>query len=156
MAGYFLMRRDLGLPIAAAAMPGHLVIEPFEVDQAGACRDLMNRAYGEAGYEPVPVGAWYNAVIGDTEYDPALIWVAKSENAVVGLCQCWRMPFVKDLVVDRAWRRLGIGAALLTHALTTFAGRGAASVDLKTDIGNTKAQSLYRRLGFEIVERTAD
>ena len=26
-------------------------------------------------------------------------------------------------------------------------------IDLKTDVENVKAQSLYRRLGFEIVER---
>lgn len=149
------MRRDLRRPIAAVTLPAGVAVEVFDAERAGVCRELMNRAYGEAGYEPVPVRAWYNAMTGDPEYDPALIWVAMTQEAVVGFCQCWRAPFVKDLVVDSAWRRRGIGAALLRHALTTFAGRGAISVDLKTDIGNSKAQSLYRRLGFVVVAENA-
>lgn len=143
------------MPIAAAVPPPGVVVEPFRAELAGVCRDLMNSAYGEVGYEPLPTGAWYNAMVEDAEYDPTLIWVAKNEELVIGICQCWREPFVKDLVVDRAWRRRGVGAALLNRALTTFALRGAASVDLKTDIGNSKAQSLYRRLGFVVVAENA-
>jgi ribosomal protein S18 acetylase RimI-like enzyme len=153
--GYYRMRRDLGLPVAAVPMPPGVIIEEFNAGQASACRDLMNRAYGEVGNEPVPVGAWYNAMVGDSEYDPALIWVAKASDAIVGFCQCWRLPFIKDLVVDRGWRRRGVGAAMLTHALTAFVGRRATSIDLKTDIGNVKAQSLYRQLGFVVVAENA-
>jgi ribosomal protein S18 acetylase RimI-like enzyme len=149
------MRRDLRIPVAPLAEPPGLGIESFDAEQAGACRDLMNRAYGEVGDEPVPVGAWYNAMVADAEYDPALIWLAKADDTVVGFCHCWRAPFVKDLVVDRAWRRRGVGAALLTAALMAFTSRGAASVDLKTDIDNIKAQSLYRRLGFVVVAENA-
>jgi len=143
------------MPIAAAMPPPGVVVEPFGAELADACRDLMNRAYGEVGYNPVPAGDWYNAMVVDTEYDPTLIWVARSQNAVIGICQCWREPFIKDLVVDRAWRRRGVGATLLNRALTTYAGRGATWVDLKTDTGNHKAQSLYRRLGFVVVAKNA-
>jgi ribosomal protein S18 acetylase RimI-like enzyme len=38
-------------------------------------------------------------------------------------------------------------------ALLACSAHGASSVELKTDVENVKAQSLYRRLGFEIVER---
>ena len=155
MSGYFRMRRDLRIPITAMAMPPEVVLEAFDPAQAGVCRDLMNRAYGEAGDEPVPVGAWYNTMVGDPQYDPSLIWVATSRSAVIGFCQCWRVPFVKDLVVESGWRRRGIGAALLSRALAEFADRGASSVDLKTDIDNVKAQSLYRRLGFVVVGENA-
>jgi ribosomal protein S18 acetylase RimI-like enzyme len=153
--GYYRMRRDLRIPVAPLAEPPGLGIESFDAEQAGACRDLMNRAYGEVGDEPVPVGAWYNAMVDDAQYDPALIWVAKADDTVVGFCHCWRAPFVTDLVVDRAWRRRGVGAALLTTALMAFTSRGATSVDLKTDIDNVKAQSLYRRLGFVVVAENA-
>lgn len=149
------MRRDLAVPVVPVAAPAGIAIELFDPEQASACRDLMNDAYGEVGYEAVPAGAWYNAMIGDADYDPALIWVARSEAAIVGFCQCWRVPFVKDLVVARGWRGHGIGGALLTHALEIFAGRGAGSVDLKTDVGNAVAQTLYRQLGFVVVAENA-
>ena len=153
MPGYFHLRRDLATPIALAPLPDGVVLADFGIEIARECRALMDAAYAPAGYVPVPFGPWYAALTGDSEYDPALVWVAMGAGAVVGFCQCWRGPFVKDLVVAAAWRDRGLGAALLTQALEAFAERGALSVDLKTDIENVKAQSLYRRLGFAIIER---
>jgi len=49
----------------------------------------------------------------------------------------------------------GLSTALVTLALRTFAGRGASFVDLKTEMDNSKAQSLYRRLGFIVVAENA-
>ena len=151
--GYFRMRRDLRAPIAPAPFADGVVLADVTIELARECRELMNRAYAEAGYAPVSFDDWYPELVADSEYAPALLWAAMAGGRVVGFCQCWRVPFVKDLVVDRAWRRQGLGAALLTQALETFVARGAVSIDLKTDTGNEKAQSLYRRLGFVIVER---
>lgn len=153
MAGYFRMRRDLTAPIVPVPFPSGVMLVDFDRDVARACGELMNRAYGEVGYAPVRFEDWYDALVGDAEYEPALVWVAMAQGHVVGICQCWNVPFVKDLVVDAAWRRRGLGGALLTLAMTTFAERGAGSIDLKTDIENEAAQSFYKRLGFVIVER---
>jgi len=153
MPGYFRMRRDLTVPIKPSPFPANVVLVNFDRSVAVTCRDLMDRAYGEVGYAPVRFDGWYTALIGDSEYDPALIWVAMAEGRVVGFCQCWSVPFVKDLVVDKVRRRHGLGAALLTLAMATFSERGALRLELKTDIENETAQSLYRRLGFVIVER---
>ena len=95
----------------------------------------------------------FQALESDSEYDPSLCFVAVGAGKVVGFCHGWRMPFIKDLVVAPAWRGRGLARALVTLALETFKARGAASVDLKTDIDNEKAQSLYRRLRFVVVER---
>jgi ribosomal protein S18 acetylase RimI-like enzyme len=154
--GYFLLRRDLTAAIGPAPFPDGVVLADFGVDIARDCRALMDDGYAPAGYAPVPFEAWYAALTGDDEYDPALVWIAMGGGAVVGFCQCWREPFVKDLVVASGWRDRGLGAALLTEALEAFAERGAPSIDLKTDIDNVKAQSLYRRLGFAIIERVDD
>ncbi|MEO8757206.1 MAG: GNAT family N-acetyltransferase [Devosia sp.] len=156
MPGYFLMRRDLTTPIASVPLPEAIVLAHFSIDIAPDCRSVMDAAYAPAGYATVPFEPWYAALAGNSEFDSALVWVAMSGCAVVGFCQCWRTPFVKDLVVAAAWRNRGLGSALLSQALQAFAARSAVSVDLKTDIDNIKAQSLYRRLGFQIVERIAD
>ena len=50
-------------------------------------------------------------------------------------------------------RRLGIGGALLQHALDFGAQRGALTSFLEVRAGNTAAQALYRQHGFNIVGR---
>ncbi len=47
----------------------------------------------------------------------------------------------------------GLAVSLLTKSLVACKKLEAPSVDLKTDVDNVIAQSLYRRLGFEVVER---
>ena len=153
MPGPLRMRRDLTAPLAPAAFPPGVVLADFDRDIAPACRDLMNRAYGETGDTPVGFAGWYGRLTGDTEYDPALVWVAMGGGQVIGFCQGWSVPFIKDLVVEQRWRGRGLGSALLTLAMQTYAERGDASVELKTEPENREAQSLYRRLGFAVVER---
>ncbi|MBI4920281.1 MAG: GNAT family N-acetyltransferase [Devosia nanyangense] len=150
---YFRMRRDLGAPIMPAPLPPGVVLVPFDERIAPACRELMNRVYAEGFGDAVPFETWWPRLVADPDFDPALCYVAANGAAVVGYCQTWIEPFIKDLVVDRAFRRSGLGAALMIQALTTYAARNESFVDLKTDVDNLVAQSLYRRLGFVVVER---
>ena len=148
------MRRDLGAPIAPAALPAGVGLVPFTRDRANLARELMKRVYpdglNDGGISFDGFWAW---LTGDPEYDASLMWVAERDGEVVGFCHCWTSDFIKDLVVAPEFRRRGLGTALLTIALETFAARGTAFVELKTDVDNDKAQSLYRRLGFVIVEQ---
>ncbi len=148
------MRRQLSLPIAAAPLPAGLGRVALTRKTAMPARELMRRVYdGELGDNGISFDGFWDWLTTDPEYDPELIFVATAGGEVVGFCHCWSSAFVKDIVVDEAFQRRGLGAALLTLALQAFASRGASSVDLKTDVDNLTAQSLYRRLGFEVVER---
>lgn len=147
------MRRPLDAPIAPAALPPGLRLVPFDITTARACRDLMNRVYAEGFGDARDFDEWWPWLTTDSDYDPALLFVAAKDDIIVGFCHCWTGAFIKDLVVYRSTRGQGLGAALITTALLACRDRGAPFVDLKTDVDNTRAQSLYRRLGFEIVER---
>ncbi|MBL8597935.1 MAG: GNAT family N-acetyltransferase [Devosia sp.] len=148
------MRRDLDAPLADAPLPAALTLLPFDIDTARLCRELMNYVYADGfGDSAVAFDAWWTWVTTDADYAPELMFVAAEQGRVVGFCHCWRDGFIKDLVVDRAWRKRGLGAALLTMALAASTARGIPFVDLKTDVDNATAQSLYRHLGFRIVER---
>lgn len=147
------MRRPLNAPIAPAAMPAGVRLIPFDIITARACRDLMNRVYAEGFGDARDFDEWWPWLTTDADYDPALMFVAVKDESIVGFCHCWTGAFIKDVVVDRFSRGHGLGAALVTSALLACRDRGAPFVDLKTDIDNCKAQSLYRRLGFAIVER---
>jgi ribosomal protein S18 acetylase RimI-like enzyme len=153
--GYLRLRRQLSLPLELAPLPAGMTLAPFSPDVAREAHDLIDRVYGgdNAGDSSTSFDSFWSSLSTDPEYDPALIFIAVTAGRIVGLCHCWSSNFVKNLVVDPAFERRGIGAALLTAALLAFKSRGATHVDLKTDIDNEKAQSLYRRLGFVIVER---
>ena len=152
--GYLRMRRELGgRPVDIAPLPAGIALLPFSQDNARAGRELMQRTYADLNDGGISFDGWWTWLTTDPEFDSSLIWIAGADDQVVGFCHCWAGNFVKDLVVDRAWQRRGLGGALLTRALAKFAAGGAGYVDLKTDIDNEKAQSLYRRLGFTVVER---
>lgn len=144
----------LDAPIAGAPLPPDISLKPFDVDAARECRDLMNRVYRGGFGDPWEFDEWWPWVTTDADYSADLMFVAVSGGAVVGFCHCWTGAFIKDIVVDSAFRGRGLAGALLTMALVACRDElHAPFVDLKTDVDNAAAQSLYRKLGFEIVER---
>jgi ribosomal protein S18 acetylase RimI-like enzyme len=52
------------------------------------------------------------------------------------------------MYVDAAHRRSGLAAQLVTAVIDKARAEGAKLLQLSVTIGNTSAQSLYRRLGF--------
>jgi len=61
-----------------------------------------------------------------------------------------RKAYVFTLGVRDAWRKKGIGRALLSHAIAVFRKRGCASVDLDVDTANlTGAVRLYESVGMQ-------
>jgi ribosomal protein S18 acetylase RimI-like enzyme len=53
-----------------------------------------------------------------------------------------------SMYVDAAHRRSGLAAQLVTAVIDKARAEGAKLLQLSVTIGNTSAQSLYRRLGF--------
>jgi GNAT superfamily N-acetyltransferase len=47
-------------------------------------------------------------------------------------------------------RGRGAGRALMTAAVTWFAGRGLSIVHVKTQVKNLRAMNFYHRLGFDL------
>jgi len=56
---------------------------------------------------------------------------------------------VNNVAVRPEYQRLGIGARLLTEALSQAVGQGARSAFLEVRASNRSAQALYRRCGFQ-------
>ena len=114
---------------------------------------LLEHAHRD-GSGVAPFEVWWQALRGDAEYDPALVFLAGDpDGRVIGVAQCWTSAFVKDLAVTGHWQRRGVGAALLTHVFAAFRTIGAGHVDLKVEAGNATARRLYSRLGMHPVAR---
>jgi GNAT superfamily N-acetyltransferase len=129
------------------APPG-LTVRPLEPRERERCALLFERVQRETFAADDP------ALYAREYFDPATageeIWVAAIGREIGGLASFWRpQPFVHHLLVERPWRRCGVGAALLGRLLAGVAG----PVDLKCRVDNLPAQRFYRRLGWVEVER---
>lgn len=59
-----------------------------------------------------------------------------------------RVAGLEDCIVHPEHRRKAVGKALLEYVITQARAEGALRIMLLTDGDNTRAQALYRRLGF--------
>lgn len=141
--------RDLGIPVGDARWPAGIGIVPFRASLAPQAHALLHRAYATGGGSvPAEFDTWWAKTRYDSEFDANLCFIAAAGGEPVGFALCWTAAFIKDIAVDPAFRRQGIGEALLRTAFTAFARRGAKTVTLKAHADNAIALRLYRRLGF--------
>jgi len=136
--------------------PAGVSVRSFSVADTEKLHGLLARAYRHGGGSVSDLDPWREQMFGDEEYDPSLWILAEADETLVGAVLCWTSGFVKDLVVDEAWRRRGIGEALMRCAFAAFAGRGTRVVELKVHADNARAIGLYERLGMWVVETIAD
>jgi streptothricin acetyltransferase len=61
-----------------------------------------------------------------------------------------RYAYIDDIVVDAGFRRLGVGRALLLHAVAWAKDRQLAGVMLETQNNNAAACRLYESCGFQL------
>jgi ribosomal protein S18 acetylase RimI-like enzyme len=89
-------------------------------------------------------------------FDPALWFVAKQADEIVGFClgsrRDWKASadgYISDVGVRPAHRRRGIAFALLTTVLTALAADGLPAAALNVDTDNPSgAIRLYRKAGM--------
>lgn len=110
------------------------------------------------------LAAWEHWVDNDPHFD-ADLWFLAVERAspseeggdvIAGVCLCTAfmpedpdMAYVESLGVQRAWRRQGLGLAMLHHAFGVFYRRGKRRVSLDVDAESlTGATRLYEKAGM--------
>jgi ribosomal protein S18 acetylase RimI-like enzyme len=93
-----------------------------------------------AGESSVSYDEWFVAVV-----DGAIGGVLQSSDSGAEDNEGW----VKNLAVLRAYRKRGLGAALLRRAFATYAAKGRAKAGLGVDMANpTEAVRLYQAVGM--------
>ncbi len=99
---------------------------------------------------------WMHFIEHDVDFDPSLWFLAMDGEEIAGFSLCRpkipdtpEMGWVGTLGVRRAWRRNGLGLALLHHSFREFYRRGKRQVGLGVDAQNlTGALHLYTRAGM--------
>jgi mycothiol synthase len=149
------MRIDMTEPPPAPKLPEPIRIRPFvrERDERATWAAVDEAFRDHWGSRPIPFELWRKRIDAD-QFDPSLWLLAVDGDEIAGTSLCERyldMGWIGSLAVRRAWRRRGLGMALLLHSFGEFWRRGRRTVALGVDSENiTGATRLYERAGMRV------
>lgn len=158
----FRMERTLEADLPAPAWPeGIAVRTATEGDERRAYEVHMDSFADHWDFELEPFDEWQKWHLQPDQYEPELWFLAEDAAELAGICLC-RPQHAGDpehgwigiLGVRTAWRRRGLGIALLRHAFRELQARGKTRVGLGVDGENTTgAVALYERVGMSVTRR---
>jgi len=169
MRQYWDMERPLTEPIDEPAPIEGVTIRPYRRpdDNKGAL-DAFNDSFSDHfDHHPEPEEDWQHWM-GGPLFRPDLSWLAEIDGKpgeFAGFCLCGvsdeenkrlnRLEgWIDILGTTRAWRRKGLGRALLLHGLHSLRSAGLETAMLGVDSESlTGANRLYESCGFRIRKR---
>ena len=106
---------------------------------------------------------WTHFMKNAPDFDPSIWFLAMDGDQIAGVSLCLTetngdpdMGWVGTLGVLRAWRRKGLGLALLRHSFDEFYRRGKRRVGLGVDAHSlTGATRLYEKAGMRVARQYA-
>jgi ribosomal protein S18 acetylase RimI-like enzyme len=137
----------------APEQPDGLAVETFSEEDAREFHDAIGEAFAdEWGFSPLPFDEWWAMRKDD---DKSLWFVIRDGERIAAYARCESGRhgggYVGMIGTRRAWRRRGLGLALLQHAFGELYGRGITRVTLGVDSENASgATRLYERAGMHV------
>lgn len=158
---------------AAAPLPSGLRLRAFQPAQdEAAVHAILNASFADHRNADVVTSEQMADNLGRPGFDPAGLLLAEAPagdavGGIVGLCWCYINPaeqrrrceqtgWINDLGVDPAYRRNGLGRALLAHGSAWLRAQGVDCIELWVDSGNRAAVALYTGTGFRINKTVVD
>jgi GNAT superfamily N-acetyltransferase len=160
-AGYPRVRSFASMQLDLDALPpspiwnSGIVARPFQVgvDEQAAYAADEEIARDERGHTRLPLEEWRQQNLAD----PAAVFMACAGDEIAGLIigeAAGQDGWVWHLGVRRAWRKQGLGMALLRLEQGEFYRRGLRTMKLNVDtLSLTQAYRLYERAGMQTVFR---
>ena len=129
-----------------------MIIRPATPADAGALT-RMNAAFNGVSDSATQIAA---RLVACADIEVAIL--AELEGQVGGFacvrvvpCVLYAQPYAEltELYVEPAFRRRGLGRALISYAEQLAHARGATDLLIMTGVGNAAAQALYRSAGYD-------
>jgi len=85
------------------------------------------------------------------------VLVAEDDDKIIGLLTMWVRPtlfhgagsaLIDELIVDKSYRGVGVGEALVKSAFAKAKSRSCIEIEVSTERTNQKAMEFYRKCGF--------
>jgi len=107
---------------------------------------------GQSFVTPWRGNAFRREVERDDDYSHFIVARYKRKTiAFLGFTHVLDEAHIVTFAVHPEFRRRGVGTQLLTYTINIAKSLGAKKVILEVRVSNISAQSLYRKLGFQIV-----
>jgi GNAT superfamily N-acetyltransferase len=133
------------------------------VSDCGECARLLVEQLGEHG---VNISAdQLLCVLEEVVADETrgFLLLARDDGRIVGVAyvatipsveHCGFVAWLEELYVTPVYRSRGIGTALVEAVLERARKMDIVAIDLEIDAGHSRAESLYRRVGFRPLSRS--
>jgi mycothiol synthase len=164
--GYTLWRSsydmEAGLPTVSQeppAIPEGIELRPYRPQDEEALRDALNEVFADDPFFHNATPAHFRELyLHARGFDPSLWFLAWDDGSLAGFNLSFAESpgqddtgHIRSLGVREAWRRRGLGEALLRSAFRDLRDRGLARVTLGVVADNsTGAVRLYERVGMRI------
>ncbi len=156
---FFRMVIDVTEPQPDPVWPDGAELRPLEPDRDGPMLYAAEiDAFSEEwDYVTLDYDAWRRRAFGPSGFNPGLAPVVWAGDEVVAFSRNYakrngNWGFVGTLGVRPAWRRRGLGLALLRESFRRFRETGETTVALGVDVDNpTGATRLYERAGMHVL-----
>lgn len=161
----FRMKIDLDKPTPKPQWPENITLRIFQAgdDKRPVLEAVRSSFQDHWGYVDSPFDEHYErwSHYWEEDFDPSLWLLAMDGDQVAAVCLCRgqrgddkAMGWVGTLGVTRAYRRQGLGMALLLQAFDELRQRGKTSAGLGVDASSlTGATLLYEKAGMYVSER---
>ena len=146
-------------------LPAHIALETWSSDHYQAAAELIHESY--LNHIDARINDQYRSLHGSLRFlhnivrfpgcgvfDPAASWVLcdRRSHALIGMLLCSRVAndvaHITQLCVNSAYRRQGLGLALLNHCIDHLTRQGFAAITLTVTEANRQAVKLYQDSGF--------
>jgi len=154
---FYRMRIDFDRPPEPPSWPEGILVSTFQSEDARAFHTALGEAFAEDwGFHAAPFEEWKRIRLEAPDTDTSLWFVARDGDQIAGVLRGdpkrYGGGWIGALGVRKAWRKRGLGLALLLHAFVEFHRRGESHVGLGVDAENpTGATRLYEKAGMHVV-----
>ncbi|MBC8171920.1 MAG: GNAT family N-acetyltransferase [Anaerolineae bacterium] len=161
----FRMKVDLEKPTSQPVWPEGITLRTFREgeDKRPVLEAIRDAWRDHWGYVESPFDEHYErwSHYWEEDFDPSLWFMAMEGDQIAAVCLCKgqrgddeSFGWVSTLGVTRAYRRQGLGMALLLQAFDELRSRGKTAVGLGVDASSlTGATQLYEKAGMYVAER---
>ncbi|HXD10944.1 MAG TPA: GNAT family N-acetyltransferase [Anaerolineales bacterium] len=161
---FYTMRINFATPPAAPELPAGITMRLYnpETDLEAVYRAVDESFRDHYGHVDIPLEEglkrFKHFMTGYEGFDPTLWFLAMDGDQIAGICLCRErsydnpdVGYVNTVGVLRAWRKRGIGLALLRYAFAEFYRRGKRMAGLGVDAESlTGALRLYEQAGMHV------
>ena len=155
------LQLDLASDLQAPAWPAGVTVRTVREGEEPRVHELIQDAFADTNdFRPTSYEEWAAAwALEANKVDRSLWFVVlqADESVAAAVCRPERagetgLGWIETLAVRAAWRRRGLGTALLLHAFHELRRRGRTTAGLSVDSENpTGAVRLYESVGMRTV-----